>query len=228
MTNETTTAPATSSVMGMRLAHRMMTRDLVRLTAVAEQIADGTTVCPDRRACALRAWLDLLAVEIHHHHEIEDDVAWPVIAAHADPHVDLAVLSDDHSALDPMLDAVRVAAAQVVHAADRRAAAASLTAALVVLRDHLVEHLEAEEAAVFPVIERYVPPAAWKTVEDAAAEGGAGLGFVLPRAFAVLTPAERQEMLGAMGPAGTVFRLLAAVLGVGLRRRERLVFGQAS
>ncbi|SHL38637.1 Hemerythrin HHE cation binding domain-containing protein [Pseudonocardia thermophila] len=221
-------SPDAPSVAGMRMAHRIMTGDLIRLTSAVERIADGTTRCPDDRATALASWLDELAAEIRHHHRIEDDVAWPVITAAAGECVDLSELTGDHAALEPMLDGVRDACAAVVAApAEQRATAARpLATALAELRDHLLEHIENEETTLFPIIRRHVPVTEWVKVEQAAGTGGGRMAFQLPRMLDATTPAERAEVLAAAG-AGTrvVLGLLGALLRPGYRRRERLVFG---
>jgi hemerythrin-like domain-containing protein len=223
MTNTTNAAP-TTSVTGMRLAHRMMLTDLERLTQVTRMIADGATPCPDRRAKALAAWLANLSTEIRHHHEVEDDTAWPVIEAAASGHVDLGVLTDDHKALDPMLDELATTIARFVAAP--QAGARALADQVAELRDHLVEHITAEEASLFPVIERYVGAADWARVEKAAQTGGTGPAFTIPRVFAAIRPEERAELMAEAG-AGQRLMLTAmsAVFGAGHRRRERLVFG---
>lgn len=221
----TTSAP---DLLGMAVAHRMMRADLIRLAHLARRIADGAVPCPDARARALTRWTDLLAGEIHHHHTVEDDVAWPVIAAAAAAHVDLAELTDDHRALDPLLAAVRDGVAAVAAAPEgaRAVAARPLAEALAALRDHLVEHLDAEEASVFPVVERYVAPADWMRVEQAAQRGGPPLGFMLPRMLAVTDPAEQARMMAPLpAPMRLLFTALRAVLVPLHRRRERVLFG---
>jgi iron-sulfur cluster repair protein YtfE (RIC family) len=221
-----TTADAgtrTADLTGITIAHRMMRTDLHRLTPTTERIADGET-CSPRRAAALARWVENVCEEIHHHHTAEDELAWPVIARHAGQAVDLTELSDDHAALDPLLDGLRAAAGALrgASAADRRDAARELARRLSALRDEIDEHLEAEEADLFPVIERYVPADEWDTVVAGVQKGGPGLRFMLPRVLAVVTDEEFASMRTEAGP---VLLALAAVLRPGHRRRERLVFG---
>ncbi|RZT87688.1 hemerythrin HHE cation binding domain-containing protein [Pseudonocardia sediminis] len=210
-------------LLGMSLAHRMMRTDLRRLTDAAQAIADGDT-CGDRRAAALTRWVGTLCDEIHHHHTVEDEIAWPVIARHAGHAVDLSVLTDDHAALDPLLDRVRSAAAAFAQAPVevRAVPAGELAARLGRVRDEIDEHLDAEEAGLFPVIERYVPRAEWDEVEKRVRNGGPGLRFVLPRIAAVVTD---EEWAVIRAEAGIGLVVLAAVLRPGHRRRERIVFG---
>ncbi|MFB9381805.1 hemerythrin domain-containing protein [Pseudonocardia petroleophila] len=223
-----TTTRTAPNLVGMRLAHRMIVTDLLRLTQVARGISERSVACSDRRAFAIGDWVRSLCVEIRHHHLVEDGTAWPLVDRFAGAYVDLGVLSADHRAMDPMLERLRVAVAALEEAppAERGVVGRALTAALTTLRDHVVEHVEAEEAEVFPAVERHVPAAEWARVEKAAGRGGAGLAFMLPRFLAVAVDDEHRTVFG---PAGRAERALMAVLAWVLvplhRRRERLVFG---
>jgi hemerythrin-like domain-containing protein len=203
-------------VLGMRLAHRVMLCDADRLTARAEQFAAGTP--GDPRAFA--GYVGDYADSVHHHHSAEDDVLWPVLVESAGPHVDLSELSDDHAALGPLLDHLRGAADAFAARAGEDAALA-MAVVLGELRDLLTEHIGEEEAAVFPLIERYVSVRDWTRVE-ARIRKRAKLSFEVPRAVLAATPAERAA-IGADG--GLLVRLLIAVLVPPFRRRERAVFG---
>lgn len=213
----------TADLLGITMAHRVMRRDLHRLTDAARGIADGAP-CPDRRARALDTWLAHLDHEIHGHHTAEDDIAWPVIARHAGHAVDLDELSDDHGRLDPLLAGVREAATALTAApaAGRAAPTAVLADRLGVLRDEIDEHLDAEERDLFPVIERFVPAQDWDTVVAQVQKSGPGLRFMLPRVVEVLTD---DEWATVRREAGPVMGVLARVLRGGYRRRCALVFG---
>jgi hemerythrin-like domain-containing protein len=216
------TRTETPNLFGIRMAHRMMIRDMHRLTAVADRIAAGEP-CPPDRASALARWTGMVCQEIHHHHTVEDEALIPLLATRAGAEVDLAELADDHRALDPLLDAVRAAVAAVsepgVH---RRAAAAELGHALARVRDELDEHIDDEERSMFPMIEKYLTVAEWAKVEKRARQGGLPMSFMLPRAVDVTDPADMAELKGAAGP---VLMILLALVRRGYRRRERLVFG---
>ena len=214
-----TTTVTTPNLLGMRFAHRMMRRDLHRFTEVARQIAAGAP-CDARRADAIAGWLRHLCHEIHHHHTVEDRLTWPLIARSAGSEIDLAVLSEDHAALDPLLDEIRWA----VDAFQGRpgiATAERLAAALARVRDELDEHVEEEERALFPIIERHVAVADWEEMEKEIRKGGAPLTFVLPRFEGVMLPGEREEVRAMAGP---VMGALMALVRPGHRRRERLIF----
>jgi iron-sulfur cluster repair protein YtfE (RIC family) len=216
-----TASTQTPDLIGIRLAHRMMRRDLHRLTEVAERVAGGEP-CPDRRAAALVRWVGYVGQEIHHHHTVEDEALLPLLATRAGAEVDLAELGNDHRALDPLLDAIRAAAATFAAGADRRAAAARLGTALARVRDELDEHIEDEERTMFPLILRHLSVDEWAKVEKRARRGGLPMSFVLPRFMDVVEPVELAENTKTAGP---VLTALLAVVRPRYRRRERLVFG---
>jgi hemerythrin-like domain-containing protein len=212
----------TPDLLGIRLAHRMMRRDLHRLTEVAERVRGGEP-CPDRRAAAFVRWVEQLCQEIHHHHTVEDEALLPLLATRAGAEVDLDELGDDHRALDPLLDAIRAAATALAAAGpDRRATAARLGEALARVRDELDEHIEDEERTMFPLIRRHLSVAEWEKVEKRAQKGELPMAFVLPRIVDATEPAELAELRKAAGP---VLMALLAVVRPRYRRRERLVFG---
>ncbi|MBN9110303.1 MAG: hemerythrin domain-containing protein [Pseudonocardia sp.] len=222
----TAATTATADLLGLRLLHRAMRTELHRTTAMAERLADVRTGCSPKRAKAIDKWVRDLCDEIHHHHTAEDLDAWPVIAARAGAAVDLTELSDDHAALDPLLDRLRAASQALANGRpeEQPALASELAAALRVIRDELDEHIEAEERDVFPIVEQYVPAAEWKAVEAAVQKrkGGPGVAFQVPRIVAVTTP---QELAAMRKVAGPVLIALLKVITPAHNRRVRLVFG---
>ncbi len=204
--------------LGMRLALRAMLRDAARLPALLEHLSRGPVT--SARAAAVGRDGGGFCDSVHHHHAAEDDVLWPVLAASAGPHVDLAELSDDHAALDPLLHRIR-AGAETFRSARDEDAATALAVDLAELRDLLAEHIADEEAAVLPVIEEHVSVADWGQVE-AEIRTRAKLSVEAPRVLAVVTPEERAVLVEE---GGVALRLLLAVLVPPFRRRERRVCG---
>ena len=203
-------------VLGMRLAHRTMLKDAARLTTRAEQLAAGTRGDVPAFAAYVRDYAD----SVHHHHSVEDEILWPVIVESAGPHVDLSELSDDHAALDPMLDRLR-AAADAFAARPGEDAATALATALAELRDTLTEHIAEEERDVFPVIERHLSVRDWAQVETRIRKR-AKMGFEAPRNVLAATP---EELAKVKAEGGLPIRVLIALLVPPFRRRERAVFG---
>ncbi|MET7708300.1 hemerythrin domain-containing protein [Micromonospora sp. NPDC005413] len=225
----TTDSETGPNLIGFRINHRTMRADTRRLADLSAGVAAGHITYDRRRAKALRTYVWLLCAGIHHHHRMEDEVLWPVLERSAAAEIDLRDLSDDHAALDPVLDEARASVDDLVSVftsgdpaqGQVRASAGRLAAILAQLRDVLDEHIEEEERLIFPVIRRYVSVADWVTVERAVRKGGA-LRFELPRIERYARPEELDELKRIAGP---VLRLTLAALRPGFRRREAMVFG---
>lgn len=216
MTASTAPAPTTDTdLLGIRIAHRIMRREARLMAGLAAAWADGSDPLTGRRRRVFGAWIEGLCRDIHHHHATEDDVLWPVLERYAGAEVDLAPLSDDHAALDPVLDDIR--AAFTVAAADGRVE--PLTERLTHLADLLDEHIAEEERDLFPVIRRYVPASEWAVVEKAAQRGGPGIRYALPRIVDVAT----QEEFATMTASAPKPLLLVMKLLLPRYRREKKV-----
>ncbi|MCF6743968.1 hemerythrin domain-containing protein [Blastococcus sp. KM273128] len=207
--------------LGMRLAHRAMLRDVRRLTDRLQQVAAGRTPVDAWRARGIAGYVADYCDSVHHHHSAEDDVLWPVLAASAGPSVDLGELSDDHAALDPLLERIRAGAAAFAARPADEDTATALAVDLAELRDTLEEHIADEEASVLPAVEEHVSVRDWAAVE-ARIRKRAKLSFEVPRVVDVVTPAERAVLVAE---GGLAVRLMLALLVPPFRRRERRVFG---
>jgi hypothetical protein len=119
-----------------------------------------------------------------------------------------------------MLDRLRRSADTFAARPDEDTATA-LAVELAELRDTLTEHIGEEEAAVFPVIERYVSVRDWTEVEKRIRKR-ARMSFEAPRIVLAATP---DELAAITAEGGLPLRLLLAVLLPPFRRRERAVFG---
>ena len=190
MTSEPTTSTAeVPDILGMAIAHRVMLRDLDRTTGVTMAMADGGIPMTRRRVRALVRYLELMGESIHHHHHAEDDILWPMIQLRAGTHLDLAPLTEDHEALGPKLEGLRIAVG-LLSAEPTPRRASVVAARLVEMRHMLTEHIAEEERDTFPVIRRYLSVADWRDVENRIRKAGARMTFELPRIAAAVTPAE--------------------------------------
>ena len=207
--------------LGMRLAHLVLLRDADRLAGLAERLAAGGEAVGRRRAAAIAGHVGAWADSVSDHHCAEDEVLWPVLVGSAGAHVDLSELLADHAALGPALDRLHRAAAAFAARPDEDTAT-HLAVELADLRDALTEHVAEEEAAVLPLVRRYVSVRDWGRVERQIARRAA-LSFELPRAASLLRASERRAL-----PLQdrVLLRLGLLVLGPRARRRERLVFGR--
>ncbi|GAA4931169.1 hypothetical protein GCM10023204_43830 [Actinomycetospora succinea] len=201
-----------------------MCRDSRRLADLATRIVAGAERVDRTRAAAIARWVGRLADEIHHHHEAEDDVLWPVLEARAGDRVDLAALTDDHAALDPLLAQVRAAADELAQAPADPSVGRALARHLGALADLLTEHIDEEEREVFPIILAHVPQHEWHAVEAAVRDRGGDMGFALPRVADAASPDEMADLRRMAGP---VLMVLLPITRWRLRRAEKLVFGGA-
>ncbi|MEW9554673.1 hemerythrin domain-containing protein [Nonomuraea sp. NPDC050783] len=206
--------------LGFRIAHRAMRGDTRRLARLMDGVAAGDEHAGAARLKAIATFTRKLCAGIHHHHQAEDNVLWPVIVRSAGAEVDLSDLTDDHTQLDPLL-------AEITGAADRLgtdpSAAKRMAQGLGTLADLLDEHIEEEERLLFPVIDAYVSEQDWKTVENEVRKGG-DIAFDLPRIAQYARP---EEMAALRRAAGPVLLALLTLLNRGHRRRQRLIFGAA-
>jgi hemerythrin-like domain-containing protein len=208
-------------LLGIRLAHRAMLVDLVRLTELAKAVRDRDVICTPARARAISQYVEMLCDSIHHHHTTEDTVLWPVIQASVGDHLDLSELTDDHAALDPRLDQLRARAAAFRLSNGDRKVAFLMAFELAELTTLLTEHINDEELDLFPLITEHVTVADWEAVE-ATARAGSRMSFDGPRSLAVMTDDERTTMAGQLGIG---LRAFLAVLAFRHRRVVRAVFG---
>ncbi|NUR84287.1 MAG: hemerythrin domain-containing protein [Nonomuraea sp.] len=206
------------NMLGFRIMHRAMRGDARRLAVLMNAIATGEQQAGEARLTAIAAFTTKVCAGIHHHHQAEDDVLWPVIVRSAGAEVDLSDLTDDHAALDPLLDEITSAAARLTSDGQAvRRMAKSLTS----LADLLDEHIEEEERLIFPVVAAYVSEEDWKKVEAEVQKGG-DLRFDLPRIGQYAQPEELAELRRLAGP---VLSALLVLTARGHRRRQKLIFG---
>ncbi|SEM61811.1 hemerythrin domain-containing protein [Nonomuraea pusilla] len=206
------------NLLGFRIAHRMMRGDSRRLAAVTGALARGGQRADAARLRAIGEFATKHCAGIHHHHQAEDDVLWPVIVRSAGAEVDLSDLTDDHKALDPLLEEITAAAAELPGSPS---AVRRMAASLATLADLLDEHIEEEERLLFPVIEKYVPEEEWERVETEVRKGGQA-SFDLPRIGQYALP---EELAALRRMAGPVLTVMLALMGPGHRRRQKLIFG---
>ncbi|MGY1734430.1 hemerythrin domain-containing protein [Geodermatophilus sp. SYSU D00684] len=213
---------AEPDLFGFSLVHRALRSGCRLLADAATRIAAGEP-CPPGRQRAVVRHAGAVLHEVHVHHSREDDVLWPVIVASAGDSVDLGPLSDDHTALQGVLDRAQAALARF--AEDGPAQAGPLAAVLTELADELDEHIEEEEREVFPVVRRFVSAGDFARVETRFRKGTSPrhMVFVLPWIVdACRTPGERARLFaGAPAP----LRLLLTAVQRRWTRRRDLVAG---
>lgn len=205
------------------VVHRAMTVDVHRLARAAHELAgraDG------RRARALRDYLAPVLGEIRSHHQVEDDVVWPLLtrAAGGAGGVVLAGLTDDHHQLDRLLDgAITLADGLAARPADGMLAR-RLAACLTDMSALLDRHVADEERDVFPLIRRHVrvEDYRWAQRQFRGNLDPRLLPFLVPWVLGHATPDERSALLAE---AGRPLRVLHRVFRGRFTARAGLVFG---
>jgi hemerythrin-like domain-containing protein len=200
------------------VVHRAIRQDLRRLAAcLAETTGRGA---PPSQARAIGRYTAALLAEIRAHHENEDEVLWPVIAATAGQAVDLAPLTDDHRAIEAAVGRASLALASF-RAQPR--AHADLRASVTGLRDMLDEHIADEEEQILPAMRRYLPAEAYQWCEKQIQRKASrpGLRFTAPWLARYAQPDELSRRLATGGrPA----RILLAATSPGYARLECRAF----
>ncbi|MFL6204842.1 MAG: hemerythrin domain-containing protein [Acidimicrobiales bacterium] len=164
-----TIAPITSSLPsaewpefleGIIVLHGGMRRDVDRLPVAIERTTDRSG------AVAIQRWFAKFEREVVHHHEREDDVVWPILLEAAPEFGDpLGQLEEDHHGLDAAMTATRQAldALTATYSYDTCVAAADAARALARL---LHDHLDREEAAMFPAMARVFTAESFEQLEQ--------------------------------------------------------------
>jgi uncharacterized protein YndB with AHSA1/START domain/iron-sulfur cluster repair protein YtfE (RIC family) len=200
------------------VSHRAIRQDLRR---VAARLGGVDVDKPPERTDALFRYTAALLGQIRAHHDGEDEILWPVVAAIAGQAVDLAPLADDRQAVNA---AAGKASQALARAGAGPGAAAELRASVGMLRDVLTEHLDDEEAQVLPTIRRYLTVETYRWCEKEAWRRSALCDrmFTMPWLARHARPDERGRLLAAFGWQE---RALRAAAGPGYARLERQALG---
>jgi hemerythrin-like domain-containing protein len=193
------------------VTHRAIRQDLRRL---ADGLAAAGELEPGR-ARAVCGYTAALLAATRTHHQNENDIIWPLIAATAREAVDLVPLADDRLVVEQALNQAELALSSF--AADPGTAAA-LQASVSELRGLADEHIADEEAQLLPAMRRYVSAEAYRWAERQIMRKAAAPGpvFIVPWMARHARDAELRPVLAAGG-----WRAKAA-LAVGRRHYSRL------
>ena len=127
--------------------HRAVRRDLSRLSGALEV---GTPSSAD----AIRSYWADFAAALHHHHDLEDRVVWPLLAERLDGRADMLLARNarQHESMSTAMDDCEAALSTMT--ADPSPAAASLATAA----EQILNHLADEEADICPLIPEAFTP----------------------------------------------------------------------
>jgi hemerythrin-like domain-containing protein len=214
------------------LVHHAMRQDSQRLV----DFVSGTPR-DDASLATVARWYDGYLAVIHHHHTGEDEGVFPDLARRSAKLEDgLGQLEDQHVVLDALLTAMKSGLADLRQTGSQRTRS-DLTHVAKQLRHHLGEHLDAEEALIFPEISRLYSPAEWQAIDEEYFKKGVSfrfMSFIAPWVMAAAAEEHRSELLAEGGPAlRTLYRLswrgryakLAAPLYAAEESSARLLVG---
>jgi hemerythrin-like domain-containing protein len=174
---------------GMYAAHDSFRRDLERLVRAAK-------AGPQSFKAVAAGW-ENFKVQLHIHHQAEDEQLWPRLRQRVSAPEDLQLLEQmqaEHLTIDPLLEEVETAVRGNSH---------SLTAGVVQLSDHLVKHLVHEEREALPLIDAVLEPGDWRafTTHIRRVQGIKGAAIYLPWVLDNEHPTEWQRQFYASVPA---------------------------
>lgn len=176
--------------------HTALRRELRLAGPLVRRVAAGDV---DRAGVVARHLGVVLGI-LHHHHENEDELAWPPLLARARPEelVLVRLMQDQHAELERHLGRVEAALPAWSSSADA-ARGDELASALDALHAALVEHLAAEERAALPLAERLLTDEEWDEIGRHGEKGAEGPDKLLVLGMLVHEgdPAVIAEMLAA-------------------------------
>ena len=196
---QTHVAQGPHDMTGMYVMHHAFRRDLRRFVAAVSStpVEAGTTW----KALAER-WAKYETV-LHHHHTIEDEHLWPVLAGHATEAADVATVEAmevEHGVIAPILSAVSAGFREMRdHASED--AWRTLADHIIELRIALDDHLRHEETDALPMVQRTMSA---QEREDAEKQAGKGyparlMPFLVPWVLDDLSPDGRRRMVALAG-----------------------------
>ena len=170
----TVAPPTTTTAVGagaeMATIHSAFRRELRLAPALVRSVEHGDRL----RAGVVSVHLDLVDRFLHHHHTIEDSMVWPKlldrVPAEIMPIVEL--METQHETVADVLERTTALRMEWRQDADS-CRAAQLASLYAQLHDALVEHLDAEEQHVMPLVEACMTQKEWTTIGKAAQRGTA-------------------------------------------------------
>jgi hemerythrin-like domain-containing protein len=151
--------PGLTDVRMMTVAHSNFRRELKLSVPAVRAVSPADT----RRAAEIAEHVEMWLGFVHHHHTIEDELLWQKLTErvpeHMTPLIDLMESQHENvaallEACPPLVDAWRMTAADT----DGN----RLADHLAVVVDALLEHLDAEETRVLPLMAIHIRPDEWE------------------------------------------------------------------
>ena len=170
----TVAPPTTTTAVGagaeMATIHSAFRRELRLAPALVRSVEHGDRL----RAGIVSVHLDLVDRFLHHHHTIEDSMVWPKLLDRVPTEIMpiVELMETQHETVADVLE--RTTALRMEWRKDADSSRAAQLASLYAqLHDALVEHLDAEEQHVMPLVEACMTQKEWTTIGKAAQRGTA-------------------------------------------------------
>lgn len=215
-------ATAKVDVRDMLVVHTALLREF----RLVPQAVGGVPVGARKRARTVDRHLGLLCELLHHHHEGEDELLWPVLRDRLaiEDTAMLDVAEAQHAGLAQALTRVATARPIWVEHIDPKSRSV-LVEALESLCRLLTEHLEAEERHLLPLAAAHLTGAEWHAVGEA---GAASIPkSAMPLVFGMFAYEGDPEVLaGMLKAAPAVPRLIVPRIATRLyARRATQIYG---
>ncbi|MFJ9381501.1 hemerythrin domain-containing protein [Streptomyces sp. NPDC101455] len=143
----------------MIVVHRVFRRESAYLPRLVRAVPDGDTARAAKVADHLREYV----AGLHSHHSVEDELIWPHLRTRAADERLIARVEEQHQRIDVSLTVVAEWTAAWERTADG-IAGEELALALEQHRTVLLEHLDAEEQLVLPLVAEHLTVAEWDLV----------------------------------------------------------------
>ena len=155
--------PGLTDVRMMIVAHSSFRRELGLSPKAVCAVADGDR----RRTRAIADHVELFLSLLHHHHTIEDELLWEYLLDRVPGEMAPLVhtMEGQHEVIAQLLGQVSQLVAQWRSSATA-ADGATLADALSDLVSALVEHLDAEESRLLPIMARHITEPEWAEFTD--------------------------------------------------------------
>ena len=221
-TPSTPAAPPAPDLTAYRIVHRALRRGADRVAVACAALVDR----PDpRRSAALQRWYRGYLAELHSHHDIEDQILFPAVAARAPVmHEHETRVEVEHQML---IECMHQLERELGQAADRprddgalRAAAATSEDLAVLMR----AHLDYEDTHIIPVISEALTGPEFDDLERQARQHGSlsTMAFALPF---IVESAETAEVDHLLAVAGAPLVVLLRLTRGRYARRTAAAFG---
>jgi hemerythrin-like domain-containing protein len=204
MTAATTAPPDTSE---MVFVHNCFRQQFGALPDLVRAVPDSDTA----RASVIVGFLAELTTSLHHHHEAEDELMWPLLLEGAPMDSELILrMEEQHERIGELYQRAAENAAAFVATADAPGRE-ELADILTELIGALAEHLHDEEVHILPLVERVMTVEQWNALGERGRSGIPKdrqlvfLGFLLM----ANTPERGREFLAHLPtPARVAWKLL--------------------